>query len=97
MWGFYHLLLLQHVDQVAQLAANLRRPLAPGMVGRPGPPGPPGKPGVAGSIGHPGARGPPGYRGLPGELGDPGPRGMKNETCHRSTKIISLLFSLTVA
>lgn len=64
-------------DQIAQLAANLRRPLAPGMVGRPGPAGPSGKPGVAGSIGHPGTRGPPGYSGLPGELGDPGPRGMK--------------------
>lgn len=68
-----------HSDQIAQLAANLRRPLAPGMVGRPGPAGSPGKPGVAGSIGHPGARGPPGYRGLPGELGDPGPRGKKSK------------------
>lgn len=66
-------------DQIAQLAANLRRPLAPGMVGRPGRPGGPGKPGVAGSIGHPGARGPPGYRGLPGELGDPGPRGNSDD------------------
>lgn len=66
-------------DQIAQLAANLRRPLAPGMVGRPGRPGAPGKPGVSGSIGHPGARGPPGYRGLPGELGDPGPRGNCND------------------
>lgn len=64
-----------HADQIAQLAANLRRPLSPGMVGRPGRPGAPGKSGVAGSIGHPGSRGPPGYRGLPGELGDPGPRG----------------------
>lgn len=68
-------------DQIAQLAANLRRPLAPGAVGRPGPAGPPGKPGESGSLGHPGARGPPGYRGLPGDLGDPGPRGMtKTET-----------------
>lgn len=65
------------VDQIAQLAANLRRPLTPGMVGRPGPAGPPGRAGVVGSIGHPGSRGPPGYRGLPGELGDPGPRGVK--------------------
>uniref|UniRef100_A0A3Q3ENU2 Uncharacterized protein n=1 Tax=Labrus bergylta TaxID=56723 RepID=A0A3Q3ENU2_9LABR len=65
--------------QIAQLAANLRRPLAPGLVGRPGPAGSPGKTGVAGSIGHPGSRGPPGYRGLPGELGDPGPRGMIHE------------------
>lgn len=65
-------------DQIAQLAANLRRPLSPGMVGRPGPAGRAGKPGVAGSIGHPGSRGPPGYRGLPGELGDPGTRGMEN-------------------
>lgn len=71
-------------DQIAQLAANLRRPLAPGMVGRPGPAGPPGKSGVVGSIGHPGTRGPPGYRGLPGELGDPGPRG-------KLLKIIKLL------
>lgn len=68
-----------YTDQIAQLAANLRRPLAPGMVGRPGPAGPPGRPGVSGSIGHPGSRGPPGYRGLPGELGDPGPRGMEDE------------------
>lgn len=66
-------------DQIAQLAANLRRPLAPGTVGRPGRPGASGKPGVAGSTGHPGARGPPGYRGLPGELGDPGPRGNSND------------------
>lgn len=66
-------------DQIAQLAANLRRPLAPGMVGRPGPAGLPGRPGGGGSIGHPGSRGPPGYRGLPGELGDPGPRGIKHE------------------
>lgn len=71
-------LFLSLTDQIAQLAANLRRPLAPGMVGRPGPAGAAGKPGVAGSIGHPGARGPPGYRGLPGDLGDPGPRGMKH-------------------
>lgn len=70
---------LSCTDQIAQLAANLRRPLAPGMVGRPGPAGPQGIPGVAGSIGHPGARGPPGYRGLPGELGDPGSRGIKHE------------------
>ena len=62
-------------DQIAQLAANLRRPLAPGVVGRPGPAGPPGQTGEAGSIGHPGSRGQPGYRGLPGDLGDPGPRG----------------------
>lgn len=65
-----------HTDQIAQLAANLRRPLAPGMVGRPGPAGPVGEPGDAGSIGHPGSRGPPGYRGLPGELGNPGTRGV---------------------
>lgn len=70
--------LFRPLDQIAQLAANLRRPLAPGVVGRPGPAGTPGKPGVAGSIGHPGARGPPGYRGLPGDLGDPGPRGKMN-------------------
>ena len=69
-----------HTDQIAQLAANLRRPLAPGMVGRPGPAGPSGTPGVSGSTGHPGTRGPPGYRGLPGELGDPGTRGRKNKS-----------------
>lgn len=62
-------------DQIAQLAANLRKPLSPGMTGRPGPAGPPGPPGATGSVGHPGARGPPGYRGPTGELGDPGPRG----------------------
>lgn len=86
---------LRYVDQIAQLAANLRRPLAPGMVGRPGLPGPPGNQGVAGSIGHPGARGPPGYRGLPGELGDPGPRGTKYRD-HKInfTDIIRLLRSM---
>ncbi|KAL8179632.1 UNVERIFIED_CONTAM: hypothetical protein K2H54_070091 [Gekko kuhli] len=62
-------------EQIAQLAANLRKPLAPGLTGRPGPVGPPGPPGKIGSVGHPGARGPPGYRGPPGDLGDPGPRG----------------------
>lgn len=62
-------------EQIAQLAANLRKPLAPGMTGRPGPAGPPGPPGTTGSVGHPGPRGPPGYRGPTGELGDPGPRG----------------------
>lgn len=62
-------------EQIAQLAAHLRKPLAPGAIGRPGPAGPPGPPGPPGSIGHPGARGPPGYRGPTGELGDPGPRG----------------------
>ena len=62
-------------EQIAQLAAHLRKPLAPGSIGRPGPAGPPGPPGPPGSIGHPGARGPPGYRGPTGELGDPGPRG----------------------
>lgn len=62
-------------EQIAQLAANLRKPLAPGLTGRPGPVGPPGPPGSAGSVGHPGARGPPGYRGPTGDLGDPGPRG----------------------
>lgn len=62
-------------EQIAQLATHLRKPLAPGSIGRPGPAGPPGPPGPPGSIGHPGARGPPGYRGPTGELGDPGPRG----------------------
>ncbi|KAG8513316.1 Collagen alpha-3(IX) chain [Galemys pyrenaicus] len=62
-------------EQIAQLAAHLRKPLVPGSVGRPGPAGPPGPPGPPGSTGHPGARGPPGYRGPTGELGDPGPRG----------------------
>lgn len=62
-------------EQIAQLAANLRKPLAPGMTGRPGPAGPPGPPGSTGTVGHPGPRGPPGYRGPTGELGDPGPRG----------------------
>ncbi|KAJ7332135.1 hypothetical protein JRQ81_014315 [Phrynocephalus forsythii] len=66
-------------DHIAQLAANLRKPLAPGLTGRPGPPGPPGPPGASGSIGHPGARGPPGYRGPTGYLGDPGPRGDPGE------------------
>ncbi|KAH1182021.1 hypothetical protein KIL84_009775 [Mauremys mutica] len=66
-------------EQIAQLAANLRRPLAPGLMGRPGPAGPPGPPGAMGSVGHPGARGPPGYRGPTGELGDPGPRGDTGE------------------
>lgn len=80
---------LRHPDQIAQLAANLRRPLAPGTVGRPGPAGPPGKQGVAGSVGHPGTRGPPGYRGLPGELGDPGPRGTRNYTVSNKVQKMS--------
>lgn len=62
-------------EQIALLAASLRKPLSPGMTGRPGPAGPPGPPGSTGSVGHPGPRGPPGYRGPTGELGDPGPRG----------------------
>lgn len=73
--GSDQLLTFVPTEQMAQLAAHLRRPLAPGSIGRPGPAGPPGPPGPPGSIGHPGARGPPGYRGPPGELGDPGPRG----------------------
>lgn len=68
-------------ERIAQLAAHLRQPLAPGATGRPGPAGPPGPPGPPGSIGHPGTRGPPGYRGPPGELGDPGPRGECRHTC----------------
>lgn len=68
-------------DQIAQLAAHLRRPLSPGAVGRPGPAGPPGTQGEPGAMGLPGVRGPPGYRGLPGDLGDPGPRGEENEEC----------------
>lgn len=77
---------LSLLDQIAQLAANLRRPLAPGAVGRPGPAGQAGTPGELGSVGHPGARGPPGYRGLPGDLGDPGPRGDLNNGARAKLK-----------
>lgn len=73
-------------EQIAQLAAHLRKPLAPGSIGRPGPAGPPGPPGPPGSIGHPGARGPPGYRGPTGELGDPGPRGECSPPHHAATR-----------
>lgn len=73
-------------EQIAQLAAHLRKPLAPGSIGRPGPAGPPGPPGPPGSIGHPGAQGPPGYRGPTGELGDPGPRGECSPPRHTATR-----------
>lgn len=64
-------------EQLAQLAASLRRPEsgAVGLPGKPGPPGPPGPPGDSGFPGHAGARGLPGLKGPPGLLGVKGPKG----------------------
>lgn len=64
-------------EQLAQLAASLRRPESgvAGLPGRPGPPGPPGMPGDNGFPGHAGARGLPGLKGPPGSLGKKGQKG----------------------
>lgn len=64
-------------EQLAQLAASLRRPEsgAVGLPGRPGPSGPPGPPGDSGFSGHAGARGLPGLKGPLGLLGLKGPKG----------------------
>ncbi len=63
-------------EQLAQLAASLRRPEsgAVGLPGRPGPSGPPGPPGDSGFSGHAGARGLPGLKGPLGLLGLKGPK-----------------------
>lgn len=64
-------------EQLAQLAASLRRPESgvAGLPGRPGPPGPSGMPGDNGFPGHAGARGLPGLKGPPGSLGKKGQKG----------------------
>lgn len=64
-------------EQLAQLAASLRRPESgvAGLPGKPGPPGPPGIPGDSGFPGHAGARGLPGLKGPPGPLGKKGQKG----------------------
>lgn len=64
-------------EQLAQLAASLRRPESgvAGLPGRPGLPGPQGKPGDNGFPGHAGARGLPGLKGPPGSLGKKGQKG----------------------
>lgn len=64
-------------EQLAQLAASLRRPESgvAGLPGRPGPPGAPGMPGDNGFPGHAGARGLPGLKGPPGSLGKKGQKG----------------------
>lgn len=64
-------------EQLAQLAASLRRPETgvTGLPGKPGPPGPPGIPGDSGFPGHAGARGLPGLKGPPGSLGKKGQKG----------------------
>lgn len=66
-------------EQLAQLAASLRRPEfgAPGLPGRPGPPGAPGPAGENGFPGQLGPRGLPGLKGPPGEIGRKGPKGKK--------------------
>lgn len=68
-------------EQLAQLAASLRRPEsgAAGLPGKPGPPGSPGIPGGSGFPGQAGARGLPGLKGPPGPIGVKGPKG--NECC----------------
>lgn len=64
-------------EQLAQLAASLRRPEsgAAGLPGKPGPPGPPGPPGNSGFPGQAGARGLPGLKGPLGPMGKKGPKG----------------------
>eukprot|EP00064_Thunnus_orientalis_P000662 superscaffoldBa00000036_g663 len=64
-------------EQLAQLAASLRRPESgvAGLPGKPGLPGPPGPPGDNGFPGQAGARGLPGLKGPPGPLGVKGPKG----------------------
>lgn len=64
-------------EQLAQLAASLRRPESgvAGLPGKPGPPGPPGSPGDNGFPGQAGTRGLPGLKGPPGLLGMKGPKG----------------------
>lgn len=66
-------------EQLAQLAASLKRPEfgAPGLPGRPGPPGAPGPAGENGFPGQLGPRGLPGLKGPPGEIGRKGPKGKK--------------------
>lgn len=68
-------------EQLAQLAASLRRPETGvmGLPGKPGPPGPPGIPGNSGFSGQAGARGLPGLKGPPGLLGK---KGQKGKGCH---------------
>lgn len=68
-------------EQLAQLAASLRRPETgvTGLPGKPGLPGPPGIPGDSGFPGHAGARGLPGLKGPPGPLGK---KGQKGNGCH---------------
>lgn len=74
-----NVVLLFVAEQLAQLAASLRRPEfgAPGLPGRPGPPGAPGPPGENGFPGQLGPRGLPGLKGPPGEIGRKGPKGKK--------------------
>lgn len=64
-------------EQLAQLAASLRRPESgvAGLPGKPGPPGPPGIPGDNGFPGQGGTRGLPGLKGPPGAIGVKGPKG----------------------
>ncbi len=64
-------------EQLAQLAASLRRPESgiAGLPGKPGPPGPPGIPGNNGFPGQAGARGLPGLKGPSGPMGRKGPKG----------------------
>lgn len=75
----YNSVLLLVAEQLAQLAASLRRPEfgAPGLPGRPGPPGAPGPAGENGFPGQLGPRGLPGLKGPPGEIGRKGPKGKK--------------------
>ncbi|XP_010147605.1 PREDICTED: collagen alpha-1(IX) chain-like, partial [Eurypyga helias] len=72
-------------EQLAQLAASLRRPEfgAPGLPGRPGPPGAPGPAGENGFPGQLGPRGLPGLKGPPGEIGRKGPKGEPGERGER--------------
>lgn len=76
---FYVIILILSTEQLAQLAASLRRPESGirGLPGKPGPPGPQGTPGDNGFPGQAGARGLPGLKGPPGQIGTKGPKGNK--------------------
>lgn len=72
-----HGLLSAPTEQLAQLAASLRRPETgvAGLPGKPGPPGQPGPPGDNGFPGQSGSRGLPGLKGPTGQIGMKGPKG----------------------
>ncbi|EMP25631.1 Collagen alpha-1(IX) chain [Chelonia mydas] len=78
-------------EQLAQLAASLRRPESgvTGLPGRPGPPGAPGSPGENGFPGQIGPRGLPGLKGPPGEIGFKGPK-VSNPNVYCTMTVLSM-------